>query len=231
MAVKKYSYKKQGNKSLSKHFKVKEFVSNVNGKVRYDEIKVDSTLITKLEKMFNYGVDSIAITSGYRAPRDSIAVGGYSNDAHTRGIAADIICYKRGKALPVSYVACLAQIVGFSGIGIMSGSVHVDVRNRKNYLNSHWWGDERNGENYIKDYFNYTHITRAELFGKLEYYKEECYVIKALKKTPIRYKPEANGKIKKYYAKGKVARIFAVVGKFGKVLSGWVYLPDTKKYN
>ena len=129
-------------------------------------------------------------------------MGGSRDDAHTKGIAADIICYKNKKVLESEYVSCLAELIGFSGIGIISAnSVHVDVRTTKNYKNGHWWGDERNGNNYISSFFHYNDLSKAELFGKLEYYKEKCYYIKATKKTAIYYEAK-KGKIKKYYEKG-----------------------------
>ena len=230
MAVKTYSYKKHKNKSLSKHFSVGEFVSNVAGKVNYDTIKTDTSFISKLEKLFNYNIYPIRIISGYRHPKDSVAVGGSSDDAHTKGIAADIIAYKDGKPIPSKYLSCLCELIGFSGIGIISStSVHIDIRNNKNYKNSHWFGDERNGNNYIKSFFDYNNISKAELFGYLDYYKEKCYYIRAVEKTPIRYEPNSKAKIKKHYEKNKKARIFAEKGKYGKVLSGWIELSKTKR--
>lgn len=230
MSIKTYSYKKSGSKSLSKHFKVCEFVSNVNGKNNYDTIKIDTNLINKLEKLFAYGIDAIIITSGYRHPNDSVAVGGHANDAHTKGIAADIICYKDGNCVSSKITSCLAQLIGFNGIGIISSnSIHVDTRTTKTYTNEHWWGDERNDNDNITDFFKYHKTTKAKVFGELEYYKEKCYYIKATEKAPIRVKPDKDAKIKKYYEKGKKARIFAEKGKWGKVASGWIYLSKTRK--
>lgn len=227
--IKVYSFSKNGSKSLSKHFAVKEFVSNVNGRIRYDSVKIDTKLINKLEKLFKFGMDSVVIISGYRHPKDSIAVGGYSNDAHTKGIAADIICYKNRKALKSKYVAALASLIGFSGIGIISEtSVHVDVRNYKNYSNAHWWGDERTGNDNIVDFFKYCKISKAELYGEIGYYGESLYLIKAKRKTAVYY--DENGKrFKKHYTAGKVARVWATKGKYSKVLSGWVKTADLKK--
>ncbi len=228
MAVKKYSAKK--NKKLSKHFNSTEFKSHVGGRLTTDTIKIDTDFIKMLEKFFDYGIETVCIISGYRNKEADIGVGGNGSGAHTKGIAADIMCYKNGKALSGESIACLAQLIGFSGIGITgSTGCHVDIRNSKNYVNSHWWGDERNGENYIKDYFAYAGKTKAELFGEIEYYKEKCYLIEATEKAPIRIEPRTGAKLKKYYPKGKRARIFATKGNFGKVLSGWVYLPKTKK--
>lgn len=227
MALKKYNTKK--NLKLSKHFTSNEFRSHVSGELTTKEILIDNKLIEKLEKFFKYGITKVVILSGYRDKKADLLVGGYGYGAHTKGIAADIVCYKKGKALSGEQVACLAQLIGFSGIGITgSTGCHVDIRTTKNYVNGHWWGDERNGNNYIADYFDYCGISKAELFGELEYYKEKCYMIKAKKKSPIYY--EADGKtIKKYYKKGKKARVFAEKNGRAKVLSGWISLQDINK--
>ena len=63
MAVKIYSYKTDKNKSLSAHFKVKEF----RCKDGSDKILINSDLIAVLEKLFeNLGCDTMNIQSGYR---------------------------------------------------------------------------------------------------------------------------------------------------------------------
>lgn len=168
MAIKTYSYKK--NKKLSTHFYSNEFASDYSS-----TIKIDTDLITKLEKFFVYGITKIEITSGYRTPEHSRSVGGYSNDAHTKGIAADIKCYKGSKLIPSSYIACVAQLIGFNGIGMMPnyGSTHVDVRTTKTYSNGHWWGNEhapdKTSQNDIKDFFKYNKLTKEEVFEYLGY--------------------------------------------------------------
>ena len=227
MAVKTYSTTK--NVKLSKHFMSNEFMSHVSGMITTRTIKIDTNLIKKLEKFFNYGIDSVAILSGYRDSTADKKVGGNGSGAHTKGIAADIVCYRKGKAIPGKYIACLAQLIGFCGIGITGPTgCHVDIRTTKNYTNGHWWGDETNGNNYIKDFFKYSDITKAELFGYLEYYKEKCYMIKAKKKSAIYYTDSAS-KIKKYYPKGKKARVWAEKNGRAKVLSGWIKKEDIDK--
>ena len=167
MAVK--TYKTSKNTTLSTHFKSNQFASDYSSTA-----KIDSNLISKLEKFYDYGV-KVEIASGYRTPQHSRDVGGYGNDAHTVGIAADIKCYKGSKLIPSKYVACLAQLIGFSGIGMMPkyGSTHVDVRTTSNYSNGHWWGNEHAvdyaSQNDIKDFFAYNKITKQELFDYLGY--------------------------------------------------------------
>ncbi len=223
------TYKTSKNVKLSKHFMSNEFRSIANGVLTTTKILIYSLLIEKLEKIFDYGVDTIIILSGYRDKAADKAVGGNGSGVHTLGLGADIMCYINGKALSGEQIACLAQLIGFSGIGITGPTgCHVDVRTTQTYINGHWWGDERNGNNYITDFFKYTGITKPQLFGDIGYYKEKCYTIKAKKKTAIYYDTPGT-KIKKYYSKGKKARIFAEKNGRGKVLSGWIKLSDTTK--
>ncbi len=228
MSVKKYSLKKDGNKKLSKHFKVSEFWAHDGSVGVSDVIKVETKLIKKLEKFFSYGITAVIIIDGYRTPEYSAKWGGGGDDAHTRGLAADIVLIKKNQPLSPEITACLAQLIGFGGIGIANGSCHVDVRNAENYKNSHWWGDERNGNDNITDFFSYTGLSKAELFGEIGYYKKAQYIVKALRRTPVFYDPHATRK-KKYYKKGKKARVWATKGKFSKVLSGWVRTADLER--
>lgn len=137
---------------LSKHFSKREFACKC-GKVH--EFTMDGELIDKLEKLHALtNARAIYITSGYRCPAHSKAVGGYMNDAHTKGIAADItITLQDGKSLSGDKIAEGAERVGFTGIGIITDTAcHVDVRNSKNYVNSHWFGDERTGNDNISTF-------------------------------------------------------------------------------
>lgn len=228
MSIKTYSLKKDGSKKLSKHFKVAEFWAHDGGRIASDVIKVDTELIKKLEKFFNYGITAVEITDGYRTKECSVKWGGGGDDAHTRGLAADIVLYKGNKMLSPTITACLAQLIGFNGIGIMSGSCHVDVRTAKTYKNGHWWGDERNGNNNIANYFKYTGLSKAAVFGEIDYFKESLYIARAKCRTPVFYDPQAMRK-KKFYEKGKKARVWAVKGRYSKVLSGWVRTADLEK--
>ena len=107
---------------LSKHFSKREFACKC-GKVH--EFTMDSELIDKLEKLHALtNARAIYITSGYRCPAHSKSVGGYMNDAHTKGIAADItITLQDGKTLSGDKIAEGAERVGFSGIGIITDAV------------------------------------------------------------------------------------------------------------
>lgn len=132
---------------LSAHFSEKEFKCSCCGKV-----KIDIDLVPMLEKLYkNMNASEIIITSGYRCPKHSIEVGGSENDAHTKGIAADIRVLKQsGQCYTSPTIAREAEKIGFTGIGIIDNlHCHVDIRNIKNYVNDHWFGDERTENNYI----------------------------------------------------------------------------------
>lgn len=143
---------------MSAHFDRKEFTCKC-GCGRND---ISAELVNKLESVFDYlartptGCIYCIITSGVRCPSYSVKVGGYSNDAHTKSIAADCIFYqKNGLPYKPETVAAVAEKMGFSGIGLMSNAVHLDIRNKSNYVNNHWFGDERNGNDNIKTFSQY----------------------------------------------------------------------------
>lgn len=66
-------------------------------------------------------------------------MGGNGNGEHTRGNAADIVIYGQdGKPINTRFIACIAQDIGFTGIGRISDTaIHVDVR-----TSGKWYGDE-----------------------------------------------------------------------------------------
>ena len=136
--------------NLSKHFDLSEFrcQCGCGGE------NPSKLLIERLEKLFDLmDAKSIVITSGYRCPKYSVRVGGYSSDAHTCNIAADIVVNKKGVgSYTAEDIAEAAQRIGFGGIGLMSGACHVDNRDCEPYLNNHWFGDERDGRNYIETF-------------------------------------------------------------------------------
>lgn len=135
--------------NLSAHFDLSEFKCPCCGKANPSKL-----LIERLEKVYTMmNAKSIIITSGYRCPSYSKKVGGFANDAHTCNIAADIIVNKKsGGTYSAEDIAEAAERVGFGGIGLMNGACHVDNRDCETYVNNHWFGDERDGRNYIKTF-------------------------------------------------------------------------------
>lgn len=136
--------------NLSTHFDSSEFTCKNCGRSK----DISKLLISRLEEMHSMmNAKAIYITSGYRCPECSIKVGGYRNDAHTRGIAADIKVQRQdGGYYSAEDIAEVAERIGFGGIGLMNGACHVDTRDSEEYLNSHWFGDERNGNDNIKTF-------------------------------------------------------------------------------
>lgn len=149
--------------NMSEHFDKREFTCKC-GKCNKADIVPE--LIAKLEELHNLmNAYSIIITSGFRCPSWSQSLkGGFINDAHTKGIAADIKVYKStGILYPSELVAEAAERVGFSGIGIIDNSaVHVDIRNNNNYVNPHWFGDERTGNDNIQTFQKGTQFVSRE---------------------------------------------------------------------
>ncbi len=159
MSIKTVTYTK--DKQLSGHFALHEFKCKES-----DTIKYSDETVTLLEQIFLLcsKISKAIITSGYRTPEYSVKVGGSKDDGHTVGIAVDIKWYdKQNHIIPPKYIACVAQDVGFTGIGIMSNSIHLDTRTTANYKNGKWWGDETNGKNNITDFYSYTGLSREEV--------------------------------------------------------------------
>lgn len=137
---------------ITPNFKSEEFVC----KCGCGKNKINERFVERLQLLRNRVGVPIIVTSGYRCPTHSIRVGGSYNDAHTVGIAADI--YANG--LSSVQLARVAEDLGFGGIGIIDNQcIHVDIRDENgcgfNYANSHWWGDERTGNNFVQSFKNY----------------------------------------------------------------------------
>lgn len=155
MAVKNYSLKTDGEKSLSTHFKVKEFKCKDGS----DTILINSDLIIALEKLYDYlNCKAINITSGYRTPEHSVKVGGYAADQHTKGNAADITCKKQDGTYYTSNEICCAleDLSHNGGVGKINNnrSVHIDVRGKK------CWFDETNNDKTCTSWYDYLGIRR-----------------------------------------------------------------------
>ncbi len=155
MAVKEYSLKRDGEKSLAPHFKVREFRCQDGS----DRILINEQLPTLLEALREkLGSDSIVITSGYRTEQHNAAVGGAKGSQHQKGNAADIRCKKSGEIIPAKEVCCALEDMGHTGgIGYISATaVHVDVRGYKS------WFDETNGKTGIGSFYEYFGLKKPE---------------------------------------------------------------------
>lgn len=152
---------------ITEHFSKHEFAC----KCGCGKDNVDRDLVLRLEDVHGYlrkcerGCKYIIITSGVRCPSHSVSVGGYENDAHTRGFAADWYAVDdKGALYPSEQLAAVAELYGFGGIGLVTDTVvHTDIRDIRDYANNHWYGDERTGANITT--FS-AHIPPAKIINK-----------------------------------------------------------------
>lgn len=170
MAIKTYSLSKDGNTKLSAHFKVKEMACNDGS----DEIKASEELFNMLEiPRSNYNITKAVINSGYRTVAYNTKIGGASSSQHCKGTAADVCFYINGVKADHRYLCCLAQTLGFKGIGYISKSaIHLDMRTSGRYM-----GDETKdySNNVGYDFFKYFNITLDQMnkyFGIVEEVEE-----------------------------------------------------------
>lgn len=183
--IKTYSYKRDKNVVLSKHFKVSEFRSynNALNKLTTDKIMIDEDLITTLESLYSYldklyGLKYIIVTSGYRSDDFENYLSGKVIGYHVKGRAADIKCYnKDGKTIDVSKVACALETLGIKGIGVMNTAIHVDTRSNKSYF------DERNGKTGIDSWYKYFNISTVSYLSNNSY--KGSSIVDALKEIKI----------------------------------------------
>lgn len=121
--VRTYSKSKDGNKSLSKNFKVKEFACK-DTKNNIDTILIDDQLVWYLQQIRNHYGKAVYINSAYRTSAYNSKVGGAKNSYHVKGMAADI----RIDGVSPTELASYAKSIGVKGIGTYTTFVHIDTR-------------------------------------------------------------------------------------------------------
>ena len=129
MALNVYSYTKDGTKSLSKNFRVREF----RCKDDTDPIFVDSDLVDILQKVRDHFGKAVTITSAFRTASHNKKVGGATYSQHCYGKAADIKISGVTPSVVADYVETLMPNTG--GIGRYATFTHVDVRKVKSRWN------------------------------------------------------------------------------------------------
>lgn len=132
------TYKKSSIEKLSTNFRVSEFMCK--GKDCCTEGKVDTELVTILQKIRNHFGKPVYVRSAYRCHTWNKKVGGVSGSYHTYGQAADIEVDDTAPAEVAKY----AESIGVLGIGLYETDadgyfVHVDTRTKKSY----WYGQKQ----------------------------------------------------------------------------------------
>lgn len=141
-----YSFKKDGEKYLSKNFKVKQF----RCKDGSDTIKICQETVDILQAIRDYFGRPVIINSAYRTPSWNKKVGGTSASQHVMGTACDI---KVPGVIPEAIAGYLEANFPKHGIGLYSTFVHVDSRGRKVYwknTGSNVVASFRQGDSYKK---------------------------------------------------------------------------------
>lgn len=131
--IKKYSLATDGDKIISKNFKVREF----RCKDGSDKILIDVDFVgDRLQKIRDHFGIPVTINSAYRTPEHNVKVKGAKASYHLQGRAFDIVV----KGHTPQEVARYAQTLGIHGIIQYNGFVHVDSRPGK------YWARDNNGK-------------------------------------------------------------------------------------
>lgn len=121
-----YSFAKDGNKSISKNFKVKEF----RCKDGSDFILVDVDFVqNKLQNIRDHFGKPVTINSAYRTETYNKKVGGAKASYHVKGRAFDIVI----TGVPLNEICKYAESIGVMGIIRYNSFVHLDSREKKYY--------------------------------------------------------------------------------------------------
>ena len=151
--VNKLEYKYGNKTQLTAHFNAKEFQCKCG---KSHSFLIDNDLLEKLEQLRDVlDCSKIIVNSGYRCSEHDKAVGGNGVGQHTKGTAADIVCYNQnGEIISSKFICCAAQDLGFTGIANIDDSytaTHVDVRK-----DGWWYGNEVHGTGTVtNDFYKY----------------------------------------------------------------------------
>lgn len=128
--VQKYSLKIDGEKLITKNFKVREFRCRDGA----DEIFIDLRLVDILQKVRDHFNKPVVVTSGYRTENHNKNVGGAKNSYHLLGKAADLFI----NGVKAEEIAKFLANQNILGIGLYINRsqefVHVDTRSLR-----YWW--------------------------------------------------------------------------------------------
>lgn len=178
------NYKSTDKAQLTDHFNVSEFRCKCGG--NHDTL-LDDELVQKLEQLYKaLGCSKIIVNSGYRCASHDKNVGGNGSGQHTKGTAADIVCYDRsGKKISSKIVSCAAQDTGFSGIANIDSTytaTHVDVR-----TGVKWYGDETVTTAYsvTDDFYKHYTLGKEDVYGIKKRTADVSIVINGVKYSGV----------------------------------------------
>lgn len=135
-----YSLKADGEKQVSKDFKVKEF----RCKDGSDKVLIDVGFVqNKLQVIRDHFGVAVTINSGYGTESYNAQVGGAKSSYHMKGQAFDIVVAGH---TPLE-VAQYAQTLDINGIIQYNGFVHMDSRATR------YWARNDNGSVTVKSGF------------------------------------------------------------------------------
>jgi len=103
-----------------KHFKLSEFDCQETG-----ENEMNPDILAKIDMLREECGFPFVITSGYRSPNHTIEKRKTKPGTHAQGIAADI---KVTNGVDRITIVSKALYLGFTGIGVDAGFIHVDTR-------------------------------------------------------------------------------------------------------
>lgn len=144
-----YALPYDSKEQLSPHLNAQELRCKCGGT---HNITINTDLIDKIEKLISTiatikGVSAdevhINVSSANRCKTHDINVGGSGWGMHTLGKAMDFQITCDTQAIDARLIACIAQEIGFTGIGrITSSYIHCDIGTLENHGGMKWLGDE-----------------------------------------------------------------------------------------
>lgn len=166
------NFAKNTTKQITPNFNVSEFKCKCTGthdcKISEDLIKKIQLVIDTLNTATSIGCSKCIVSSGYRCSSHDKDVGGSGAGMHVEGMAADVVFFNnKGTVIDAKLIACIAQDVGFYGIGRInkSGYIHLDIRN-----GGYWYGDEvTHGNNNIPNfttYYKHYGISKSSIYDR-----------------------------------------------------------------
>ncbi len=122
MAIKEYSLKLDGEKFVSKSFRIREFRCRDGS----DKILIDDALLTMLQTVRDHFGKPVIINSAYRTVSYNKKVGGSPKSQHLNGMAADIKI--NGVSPDKVWEFCNKTFTKWGGVGRYKTFTHIDCR-------------------------------------------------------------------------------------------------------